>query len=98
MYVRACINTRFLCIRGELQGVHTLGSLYLRTIDALVVEKPNHDANQAGAHNKTSWALFTGHTWIKPQGRAVAATFLGDYEHFSQETYTGVSVAAIMVA
>jgi hypothetical protein len=49
-------------------------------------------------NNKTSWALFTGHTWIKPQGRAVAATFLGDYEHFPQETHTGVSVAAIMVA
>ena len=49
-------------------------------------------------NNKTSWALFTGHTWIKPQGRAVAATSLGDYEHLSQETHTGVSVAAIMVA
>ena len=48
MYVRACINTRFIRICRELQGVHTLGSLYLRTIDALVVEKPNHDANSSG--------------------------------------------------
>ena len=58
MYVRACINTRFLCIRGELQGVHTLGSLYLRTIDALVVEKPNHDANQAGAQQQDFLGSF----------------------------------------
>ena len=76
--VRTCISTLFSCMRGELRSVHTLGSLYLRTINALVVEKPN----QAGAQQQGSWALFTGHTWIKPQRRAVAATFLGDYEHF----------------
>ena len=59
MYVRACINTRFLCICGELQGVHTLGSLYLRTIDALVVEKPNHDAKSCRRATRRLLGLFS---------------------------------------
>ena len=59
MYVRACINTRFLCICGELQGVHTLGSLYLRTIDALVVEKPNRDANSSRRASNKALGLFS---------------------------------------
>ena len=28
-----------------------------------------------------SWDLFTGHTWIEPQRRVVAAIFLDDYEY-----------------
>ena len=66
MYVRACINTRFLCIRGELQGVHTLGSLYLRNSLLLFVKKLNSDAKEpktlyvnleTARTNKASWVF-----------------------------------------
>ena len=104
--VRTCTETRFLCTRGELRSVHTLGSRYLRTIDALVVEKPNHDANSSRRGTNKALGLFSldirglslrGGWWQLPSSAAMSI-LTGDAHRRKRRSRPGCSSLHILVS